>query len=65
MRIAVLSVLGTGMDLLRGEGAHPPCIGLREYGGGVANFHDKAKKNIGDKMRYTNLSINMMTTITM
>ena len=28
--------------------------------GGGAIFHDQAKKNIRDKMRYSNLSNNMM-----
>ena len=39
-------------------GVHPPSPGQRGCRGG-AIFHDKAK-NIRDKMRYSNLSNNMM-----
>jgi hypothetical protein len=46
-----------GTDLLGVE--HPRSPGLRVCWGGGAIFHDKAKKN-RDKMRYSNLSNNMM-----
>jgi hypothetical protein len=61
----------TGMDLLGesagGGGMHPPSPGQRGCRGGTI-FYDKAK-NIRGKMRYSNLSNNMMiselwTTIT-
>jgi hypothetical protein len=56
------------MDLLGGGGVDPPWYWPEGVQGG-AIFHDKAKKIIRGKMRYSNLSNNMMiselwTTIT-
>ena len=50
-----------GMDLLgeMGVGVYVPSIALARGGAGGAIFDDKAK-NIRDKMRYSNLSNNMM-----
>jgi hypothetical protein len=48
------------MDLLLGEGGvHPPSPGQKECRGGVLFFMIK-QKIIRDKMRYSNLSNNMM-----
>ena len=48
------------MDLLLGGGGvHSPSPGQKECRGGCAIFHVK-QKIIRDKMRYSNLSNNMM-----